>query len=228
MKIIILYITSTLFIYEIIFPFISYPKKKDGKIIFNQSPIIDIFKILNISILFIFIIYSYIGSEWYEWIYFIFPLGYFLVEFLQIIKVWNSEIILDDEFIYIRESKYDRLIGKKTILSPKKIELKKSFFKFYKDWNNEDIVELAKYRKLIRAYYVTINKKTYNLNEYRLDAFYNQFLKALIEKAHTQNIKIEINKFEKYNGMKWIYILLFILSLTYYGGWHGAFAQTGV
>ena len=150
MKIIILYITSTLFIFEVICPFISYPKKKDGKIIFNQSPIIDIFKLLNISILFIFIIYSYIGSAWYNWIYFIiFPLSYFLIEFLQIIKVWNSEIILDDEFIYIRESKYDRLIGKKTILSPKKIELKKSSFVFYKDWNNEDSVEIAKYRKLI-------------------------------------------------------------------------------
>ena len=125
MKIITLYITLSLLIFEVLFPLISYPKKKDDKIIFNQSSIIDIFKLLNIIILFVFIIYSYIGSEWYNWIYFIFPLGYFLVEFLQIIKVWNSEIILDNEFIYIRERKYDRFFGKKTILSPKKIELKK-------------------------------------------------------------------------------------------------------
>jgi hypothetical protein len=130
--------------------------------------------------------------------------------------VWHSEIIIDNEFIYIRKSKYDTLFGKKTILIPKKIELKKSTFKFYNDWNNEDIVEIAKYRKLIRANYVIINKESYNLNEYRLNVFFNQFLKALNEKVQSQNIKIEINKFEKYNGMKWIYTLLFILSLLYY------------
>ena len=37
----------------------------------------------------------------------------------------------------------------------------------------------AKYRKLIRAYYIKINKKNYNLNEYKLDAFFNQILKVL-------------------------------------------------
>ncbi len=94
--------------------------------------------------------------------------------------------------------------------------MKKSSFKFYIDWNDEDIVEIAKYRKLIRAKYVIINKEKYNLSEYRLDVFFNQFLIAVNEKALTQNIKVEINKFEKYSGMKWIYTLLFILSLTYY------------
>jgi len=138
------------------------------------------------------------------------------MEFIVIIAVWNSEIIIDNEFIYIKKSKYDRLFGKKTISSPQKIELKKSSFKFYKDWNDEDTVEVLKYRKLIRANYVIINKERYNLNEYRLDIFFNQFFKALNEKVQTKNIKIEINKFEKYNGMKWIYTLLFILSLTYY------------
>lgn len=216
MKIIILYITSSLLIFKVIFPLISYPKKKDDKIIFNQSPIIDILQLVNITILFIFIIYSYIGSEWYNWLYFIFPLCYFFIEFIQIIAVWHSEIIIDNEFIYIKKSKYDRLFGKKTISSPQKIELKKSSFKFYKDWNDEDTVEVLKYRKLIRANYVIINKESYNLNEYRLDVFFNQFFKALNEKVQTKNIKIEINKFEKYNGMKWIYTLLFILSLTYY------------
>lgn len=216
MKILILYITSSLLIFKVIFPLISYPKKKDDKIIFNQSPIIDILQLTNITILFIFMIYSYIGSEWYDWLYFIFPLMYFFIEFIQIIAVWHSEIILDNEFIYIKKSKYDRLFGKKTISIPQKIALKKSSFKFYKDWNDDDIVEIAKYRKLIRACYITINKEEYNLNEYRLDVFFNQFLKALNEKVQTKNIKIEINKFEKYNGMKWIYTLLFILSLTYY------------
>jgi len=216
MKILILYITSSLLIFKVIFPLISYPKKKDDKIIFNQSPIIDILQLTNITILFIFMIYSYIGSEWYDWLYFIFPLMYFFIEFIQIIAVWHSEIILDNEFIYIKKSKYDRLFGKKTISIPKKIALKKSSFKFYKDWNDDDTVEVLKYRKLIRANYVTINKERYNLNEYRLDVFFNQFFKALNEKVQTKNIKIEINKFEKYNGMKWIYTLLFILSLTYY------------
>ena len=216
MKILILYITSSLLIFKVIFPLISYPKKKDDKIIFNQSPIIDILQLTNITILFIFMIYSYIGSEWYDWLYFIFPLMYFFIEFIQIIAVWHSEIILDNEFIYIKKSKYDRLFGKKTISIPKKIALKKSSFKFYKDWNDDDTVEVLKYRKLIRANYVTINKESYNLNEYRLDVFFNQFFKALNEKVQTKNIKIEINKFEKYNGMKWIYTLLFILSLTYY------------
>jgi hypothetical protein len=216
MKIIILYITSILFICQVIFPLIAYPKKKDDQIIFNQSPIFDIFEILNISILFVFIIYRYIGYEWYNWITFVFPLGYFLIEFLQIIQVWNSEIIIDNDFLYIRKTKYDRWWGKRNIVSPKKIQLKKNSFKFSKDWNEEEIVEIAKYRKLIRAYYVTMNEGSYNLNEYRLHVFYNQFVKALNEKVPSQNIKIEINKFEKYNGIKWIYTILFILSLTYY------------
>jgi hypothetical protein len=127
MKIITLYITLSLLIFEVLFPLISYPKKKDDKIIFNQSSIIDIFKLLNIIILFVFIIYSYIGSEWYNWIYFIFPLGYFLVEFLQIIKVWNSEIILDNEFIYIRERKYDSFFWQKDYFITKKNRIEKKF-----------------------------------------------------------------------------------------------------
>lgn len=56
MKILILYITSSLLIFKVIFPLISYPKKKDDKIIFNQSPIIDILQLTNITILFIFMI----------------------------------------------------------------------------------------------------------------------------------------------------------------------------
>jgi hypothetical protein len=236
MKIIIIYITSTLFISKVLFPLISYPRKKDDKIIFNQSPLIDIFKLFNITFLLMFIIYDIVktfelsGHEWSGHeiadliLCLIFYLGYFIFEFLQIIMVWHSEIIIDNEFIYIRERKYDRLFGKRTIIQPDKIDLKKSSFRFYIDWWNnkgfEDwnddgwFFEIAK--KITRANFVKINKKTYNLNEYRLNVFFNQFLKVINEKVESKNVRIKINKFEKYNGIKWIYTILFILSLIYY------------
>ena len=69
---------------------------------------------------------------------------------------------------------------------------------------------------MTRAIFVKINKRTYNLNEYRLNVFFNQFLKVINEKVESKNVRIKINKFEKYNGIRWIYTILFILSLIYY------------
>jgi hypothetical protein len=45
---------------------------------------------------------------------------------------------------------------------------------------------------MTRASFVKINKRTYNLNEYRLNVFFNQLLKAINEKYDFVHIIINI------------------------------------
>jgi hypothetical protein len=216
MKIVLLYVTSYLFIFNVFFPLISYPRKKEDKIIFNQSPIIDILKISNLLFIIYLSWFYLLGYEWIEWLLtsiFLFLLCF--LEILNILSSWHSEIIIDKEFIYIRKMKYDYVKFKRERVSlPKKIKLGESSFMFFKDWDSEH--EIFYWKKFTRANFLKINNEIFNLNEYNLNIYFYKLYKVLEEKIHAENINIKMNQFEKYYCMRWIFTLLFILSLFYY------------
>ncbi|MDB4649452.1 hypothetical protein OAF64_05610 [Crocinitomicaceae bacterium] len=207
MSIILIYLTGIFFLIKVIFPLFSFSKKKENSIVFNLSPFIDIINLLIICLALGLVIYVFMGSKWYDWLYFIFPLIYFLLESVQILFRWHSEIIIDDEFIYIRERKN---------IKPTKFRLNDSRFIFFKDWNNEDITEVIKWKKIIRATYVQINKETFNLNELRLNAFSNQIIHVIKKNVNPEKIEIKFNFFEKIGGVKYLYSFLFALSIIYH------------
>lgn len=211
---VLIYFFGLLFLKNVFFPLVSFPRKKNNQIVFNQSPLIDLFNIANTSLLFILIIRSYADSAWYEWLYFIFPLAYFSLEILLILGRWNSEIRIDNDCIIIQEKKYDRLFGEKKLLDPVKVSLSGNNFKFYKGWNNEDNVSIQKYKRLIRAFYLNVNDKQYNLNELRLNIFFFPILKELQKRTEPGQVQIELSSFEKYHGIRWVYTILFLASLS--------------
>ena len=207
MSITLIYLTGIFFLIKVIFPLFSFSKKKENSTVFNLSPFIDIINLLIICLVLGLVIYAFMGSKWYDWLYFIFPLLYFLLESFQILLRWHSEIIIDDEFIYIRERKK---------IKPTKFRLNESRFIFFKDWNNEDITEVIKWKKIIRATYIQINKETFNLNELRLNAFSNQIILLIKKNVNPEKVEIKFNFFEKIGGIKYLYSFLFALSIIYH------------
>jgi len=226
---VLIYIFGLLFLKNVLFPLVSFSRRKNGQVIFNQSPFIDLFNIVNTIFIFVLVFRSYLGSAWYDWIYFIFPLSYFVLEITLIIKCWNSEIRLDGDFIYIQDKKYKGnkySFKNKTkeysreILEAKKFPLKDCNFTFYKSWNNDDITDILRYKRLIRAYYLRIEVKNdaknseeqisslINLNSFRLHFFFNRLIKELESKVSPEQINVQLNRFVKYHGMRWIYTIL--------------------
>lgn len=209
---VLIYIFGLLFLKNVLFPLVSFSRRKNGQVIFNQSPFIDLFNIVNTIFIFVLVFISYLGSAWYDWIYFIFPLSYFVLEITLIIKCWNSEIRLDGDFIYIQKNlKYGFVWDKKykeysrEILEAEKFPLKDCNFTFYKSWN---------------AYYLRIEVKNdaknseeqisslINLNSFRLHFFFNRLIKELESKVSPEQINVQLNRFVKYHGMRWIYTIL--------------------
>jgi len=207
MSITLIYLTGIFFLIKVIFPLFSFSKKKENSIVFNLSPFIDIINLLIICLVLGLVIYSFMLSKWYDWLYLSILVIYFLLESLQILLRWHSEIIIDDEFIYIREQKK---------IKPTKFRLDDSRFIFFKDWNNEEITEIIKWKKIIRATYIQINKETFNLNELRLNAFSNQIIHVIKKNVNPEKIEIKFNFFEKIGGIKYLYSFLFALSIIYH------------
>lgn len=213
MSLVVLYLSGIYFLNKVFFPLISSPSFKNGEVIFDQSPFIDVTNLLNAFIIFTFVFYSYCGSTWYNWIFFIFPLKYFFTEVFNIIKRWNSQIIINNDYVYVFESKYDSIIGQRNEMQPRKFHLDLCTFKFEKDWNTEESTEFFKWKKYIRAHYITINGKKFNLNEMRLQMFFKAIVKEIRLRAPKENTHLQLNAFEKFEGIKWVSTIAFVLSL---------------
>jgi len=224
---VLIYIFGLLFLKNVFFPLVSFSRKK-GQVIFNQSPIIDLFNISNAIFLFVLIFRPFLGSSFAfsTLIYIIFLMFYFAIEITSVVKCWNSEIRIDDDFIYIQDKKYKEY--SRELVEARKFSIKDCNFTFFKSWNDDDISRIVRYKKLVRAYYLRIDSKKdlannknevstlINLNSFRLQFFFNRLIKEIESKVSPEQSNVQLNRFVKYHGMRWIYTIIFCIVVLIY------------